>query len=386
LLVGILWVAGFGWPVKADEVLHAYDADVLPYHPSAGWQIFDPCNLTCAETIENGQLVLTWSPSGGNTVNYTHIFGGDPLPPPPDPPFWVEWRFASNNAIHGFVGGDGLIVIGYNTARLRLEMYGDAIVSGDGGTFVTRLPLNHFRTFRFESPDANQWCIWFDGTLFQCGVNGRSPGLVTLIQMYGHGESPTQTINRWDYVRYGRLTTGETIIAADPPAGYLDPVKYSTLDRFTVTFDQPNYVYVNDVVVDVEGNQATRQQGNGPHPDPLPRGEGVAGGPHPDPLPRGEGDVATMSTTPVVIATRRRDNGPPETVEIVLDRPLPVGVTVRFTFNTGAATAQTVEYTVAIDPHPVIPAVSTWGVLVLALSLLIAAKLYGQRYAQVWAS
>lgn len=49
----------------------------------------------------------------------------------------------------------------------------------------------------------------------------------------------------------------------------------------------------------------------------------------------------------MVIATRRQDNGPPETVEIVLDRALtPVDGTVRFTFNTGAATPQTVEYTV----------------------------------------
>ena len=52
----------------------------------------------------------------------------------------------------------------------------------------------------------------------------------------------------------------------------------------------------------------------------------------------------SQSDIPVVEATRRQDNGPPETVETVLDRPLAVGVTTRFTFNTGG-TPNTVEYT-----------------------------------------
>jgi hypothetical protein len=46
-----------------------------------------------------------------------------------------------------------------------------------------------------------------------------------------------------------------------------------------------------------------------------------------------------------VTATRRQDNGAPETVEIVLDRRLAIGQTYRFTFNTGASEPQTVEYT-----------------------------------------
>ncbi len=36
-----------------------------------------------------------------------------------------------------------------------------------------------------------------------------------------------------------------------------------------------------------------------------------------------------------MIAPRRRDNGPPEVVEIVLDRPLPRGARTRFRFDDG---------------------------------------------------
>lgn len=49
---------------------------------------------------------------------------------------------------------------------------------------------------------------------------------------------------------------------------------------------------------------------------------------------------------PTVVATRRLDNGPPETVEIVMDRPIPYNATTRFTFNDGVA-VQMIEYTYA---------------------------------------
>ena len=47
-----------------------------------------------------------------------------------------------------------------------------------------------------------------------------------------------------------------------------------------------------------------------------------------------------------MVATRRLDNGPPETVEIVLDRPIPYNATTRFTFNDGVG-VQSVEFTYA---------------------------------------
>jgi hypothetical protein len=176
--------------------------------------------------------------------------------------------------------------------------------------------------------------------------------------MYGHGESPYATVNRWDYVRYGRLTTGEVVVASDPPSGVVNANAYPNLDRFTVTFDQPGYVYIDDVAVDViatkprsheategnveEGSKATRQRGN-------------KGNVETSKSPNVQIDSFDLQHStfdiPVVVATRRQDNGPPETVEIVLDRPLALGVTTRFTFNTGAAEPQVVEYTlVQLEP------------------------------------
>ncbi len=322
VIASVITIA-LGRPILADELLYRYEADVLPYDPSAGWILGNPCDKGCSESVVEGFLQLTYPASGGSFTNYSYRIA-NPGVAPPKPPFWVEWRYASNNAVHGYLGGDGTFVISYNTVFLGLDMYGDAIVSDDGGTFVAGLPLNQFRTFRFETPDGNQWCVWYDGKQFMCSANNQDPGAATYVQMYGHGESPTQTINSWDYVRYGRLTTGETIVAADPSGGLLDAAMHYNLDRFTITFDQPNYVYVNDVTVEVLGNMETRQQGN---------------------------DNAAASA-PAVIATRRQDNGPPETVEIVLDRPLTVADgKVRFTFNTGAATPQIVEYTL-VDFEP----------------------------------
>jgi hypothetical protein len=110
---------------------------------------------------------------------------------------------------------------------------------------------------------------------------------------------------------------GEAIISSQPPSGFLDVAHFPSLDRFTVTFDQPNYVYVNDIIVEVLSIQYRD----------------------------GYGAMLAPGGAPTVIATRRQDNGPPETVEIVLDRPLEIGPTYRFTFNTGAAEPQVVEYT-----------------------------------------
>lgn len=331
-----------GTTLKADELLYRYEADALP-NASEGW--FTNLGSTCTHSLSNGFLINTWPAAQGSYGGYEKVFG-TPASPPPSPPFWVEWRFASNNAIHGSFINDGIFVVGYNTARLYLYLYGDAIIWEEGGTYVEDLPLNEFRTYRFESPDGNQWCSWVDGKPFLCGSNGQS-GIASLVRMAGSGGSPYATVNRWDYVRYGRMTTGETIVSADPPAGYLDPEKYTNFDRFTVTFDQPNYVYIDDIVVDVEGNQATRQ-GN---------------------------EVIAAGIVRVVTATRRKDNGPPDTVEIVLDQPLASGATYRFAFDTGAATPQTVEYIMTADPHPVIPTTTTWGLVILSLLLAIAAKL-----------
>ena len=96
------------------------------------------------------------------------------------------------------------------------------------------------------------------------------------------------------------------MIASDPPQGLVDARK--PLDRFTVTFDSANYVYIEDVSVSVSGG-----------------------------------------IRPTVIQTRRRENTEPDTVEIVLDRPIPTGQTTQFTFDDGTAVS-VVEYIYAPPP------------------------------------
>jgi len=323
---------------RADELLYSYDASVFPYDPSAGWEIFNPCDEACSESLDSGHLVLTW-PSlvlpADRFANYTYFIARSGETPPP-PPFWVEWRFASNNPIgHVEYGMDGAFVFGYKAINDLFNMYGDAIISNDAGTFVLGLELDAFRTFRIETPDGIAYCLWYDGHLFRCD-SGHSTIRPTYLQMYGSGgfslpNPPSFIINRWDYVRYGRLTTGEAIVASDPPGGVVDANTHPNLDRFTVTFDQPNYVYVDDITVEAITNYQL------PITESEPRAE--ASGPF---------DLRNSQfAIPVVVATRRQDNGPPEAVEIVLDRPLAVGTTTRFTFNTGG-TPNTVEYTLVL--------------------------------------
>jgi len=108
--------------------------------------------------------------------------------------------------------------------------------------------------------------------------------------------------NEWDFVRYGTIDSGERVVAGDPPNGLLDPVAHADLDRFTVTFDSANYVYLDDITVQV-----------------------------------------TSGETPTVLQTRRRENDEPDTVEIVLDRPLSTSALTRFIFDDGVA-VNVVEY------------------------------------------
>lgn len=74
------------------------------------------------------------------------------------------------------------------------------------------------------------------------------------------------------------------------------------LDRFTVTFDSANYVYVDEVTVE-----------------------------------------SSIGVAPEVLKTRRLDNGEPDTVEIVFDRPIPLFGTTRITIDDGTA-VNTIDY------------------------------------------
>ncbi len=49
LILGVLMAAG---PLRGDGLLYRYEGDVVPYDPSAGWVIFDPCEGVCGESTQ----------------------------------------------------------------------------------------------------------------------------------------------------------------------------------------------------------------------------------------------------------------------------------------------------------------------------------------------
>jgi hypothetical protein len=168
--------------------------------------------------------------------------------------------------------------------------------------------MDEFHTHRFESPDGFNYWFAVDGLVFMV-ESDNTPSEYHYVYLRGMGGCPSDQVpnmvNEWDFIRFGTISYGEQVIACDPPGGFLDARQHTGLDRFTVTFDQPNYIYLDEVAVEVTG-----------------------------------GDV------PVVTQTRRRENDEPDTVEIVLDRPVPFGETTRFTFNDGVA-VNVIEYTFA---------------------------------------
>ena len=49
------------------------------------------------------------------------------------------------------------------------------------------------------------------------------------------------------------ITLWVRFTASDPPGGFLDAREYAGLDCFSVTFDSPNYVYLDEITVEVTG-------------------------------------------------------------------------------------------------------------------------------------
>jgi len=202
-------------------------------------------------------------------------------------------------------------------------MYGDAAISFSGDDIVEGLDIEEFHTYRFESLDGINYWIAVDGLIFIVNADN-SPTGGHKLQFSGRGgclgdEIPNMK-NEWDFVRYGTISYGERVIATDPPAGYLDPGVYSGLDRFTVTFDSANYVYIDDITVEVTGGTAPPAVGS-----------------------------AVRTTVPKVIQTRRRETDDVDTVEIVLDGPLPVGQRTRFILDDGQAT-NVINYCLGFGP------------------------------------
>ena len=127
------------------------------------------------------------------------------------------------------------------------------------------------------------------------------------LQLHGYGgclnDWVTDLVHEWDYIRFGSMDGDEQMVATNPGTGFLDPEACGELDRFTMTFDTPHYVYVDDIVVSAFGAEP-----------------------------------------PLVLQTRRLTSGDPQTVEIVLDRPLPTDARKRFEI-TGRRTEHTLSFT-----------------------------------------
>lgn len=280
---------------RGDGFIYGFEGDVLPGEVGSGWIVADPCELGCSRRLENGSFILEWGDQG-DIVNYHHWIAQESETQPPS--LWIEWRFRSNQAKPATSSTcDAWLAFMYLGDYGTAYLFGDAVVDQSATHAALDLDNDVFHTFRFESADGTHYTIAVDGVVFKAWEEQRPP-YNSYIQFGGRGSCsgfrPQPVHNEWDYIRYGTLADGERIVSADPAAGYLDPVTHSSLDRFTVTFDAPNYVYINQIAVQTTGTE-----------------------------------------TPHVIATRRLQNGAPETVEIVLDRPLSPGEHTRFLFDDG---------------------------------------------------
>ncbi|UCE61266.1 MAG: hypothetical protein JSU63_05850 [Phycisphaerales bacterium] len=310
-------------PALGDETLYRYEGNVLPYDPTAGWNQNNPCEDPCVESLDSGHFVLTW-PDGYDFANYSYWIAQPPDDPPP-PPFWVEWTFESDHEWVDSEDCDGRFQVHYGGMSDTVYMHGDAVFSHSGNDFVLGLDITEAQTYRYETPDGIDYRFSVDGQVFT-DYAFDNPSGYHYIQFGGNaGCSLDQLpiVDEWDFVRYGTIDYGESIIATDPPEGYLDPAAYGNMTRFVVTYAADNYAYIDEISVEVTGG-----------------------------------------TAPEVIGTRRLDNSEPDTLQIVLDRPMPIGHTTTFTFDDGVR-VQTVEYTLAADPA--VPTVSAWGVIILTL-------------------
>jgi len=325
---------------RADDVVYLYEGDTLPQ--TVGWEAVG-CQPPCHEDIVDGHFVLRWD-TGSRLISYYYWISRPGDPPPPPPPFWVEWAFRSDTPFNfRNEGCDGGFQVSYKEVFDFLSLLGDAVSSSSADHIWTDLPLYEFRTFRFESPDGVNYCFFVDGRMFLCATDHQGNGyhylIITGVGLCDVAELPTT--NEWDFVRYGRVSFGEEIVASDPPRGYVDTREHPLLDSFTVNFDEPNYVFIDEISVEVIGTKALRHEGT---EDKRRNSETSKSqnktGDDSFSIPNSAFDI------PSVVATRRLDNGPPETVEIVLDRAIAYNATTRFTFNDGVA-VQTIEFTYA---------------------------------------
>jgi len=324
--IGIFAICALAAAARADGLFFSYEGDVLPGDPGTGFDIHDACEPDCSEHIENDHYVLEWG-TMGDVVQFSLTISEDPEPAPES--MWVEWRFRSNQPVPTTSNTcDARLTVVYRGIVEIAQMFQDAVFDNVGTHSALGL-TPEFHTYRFESPDGQNFTLSVDGVIFKTDAHNSS-FLVTAVSFGGEGGCPgvrPQPVrNEWDYVRVGTLGSGEQLVSADPPAGNLTPAQANQLSSIILTFDQPAYLYVNDITV-----------------------------------------TTTGGTPPAVTAARRLDNGAPEVLEVVLHGPLPPGETTTFTFDTGTG-PQSVSY---FREQPEVPATSAWGLAAMGFLALI---------------
>lgn len=294
-------------PTHADDIVYRYEGNVPPCDESAGWLAGSPCEAPCEESVQNGVFVLTWPVPGGSAGYSLDI--ADLITQPPGP-LWVEWNFRSNHAIGPFFTVcDSRFLVRYEHIHDIILMYGDAVVSVEGGDFVTGLAIDEFHTYRFESPDGQSYRFSVDGVVFlvatdATGANGRHS--IAMTSRGGcNGDNIPNKVNEWDSVRLGTIEFGEEVVATKPQSGFVSAKKFAPLDRLSVKFDAPNHVYVEDITI-----------------------------------------TSTAANVPRAIATRRPRNGVPEMLTILLDGPIPFNATTTISLFDGER-ENIIEYTFA---------------------------------------
>jgi hypothetical protein len=222
-----------------------------------------------------------------------------------------------------------------------IYMFSDSAVSWSGDQYILGLPEREFHMFRFETHDGFNYSFAVDGRIFIFDSDDHYTGSGYL-RMFGEGGctlSIPERVNEWDFVLYGTISYGELIVTSDPPRGFVDARQHAGIDRITITYDSPNFVYIDEITVQVfppfdEESQVTPATGDSAIAPSFEAAYSTF-----DPGP-------STFDIPQVIATRRLDNGPPEVVEVVLDRPIPLNATTRFLFDDGVA-VNIIDYTFA---------------------------------------
>lgn len=297
----------------ADDVIHRYNGDILP--ADDGWITVDPCSAACSQSIVEGHLAQRWDAPDAMSYRYDVFPPLSHAPPDEQPPatFWVEWRARSSSAFDGqdVLCEAAVAVYNFESAEIT-RFFADWASNQARSYFHALTEPGEFHTFRYESPGYPDRSVYVDGALVYQTTRSNSSDLGLFVWMIysgglcSGGQNVFPKFVDWDHVWFGTLSDGEEVIAADPPAGVVDARVHPDFDRFTITFDAPAYVVIDDVTVEVL----------------PPAGAAASGG----------------GQAPAVARTRRLNNGEPDQLEIVLDGPLPLGATTRFTFDTSGPT------------------------------------------------